>query len=103
VYEIRTVERAIHEVIRGASDSEAFATELRARLLTERVANQKRLLAQYVRLELRAGVTPRQAAERFCALTSPELHHVTITELGWSSKRHEEWIAHLVDRELLDA
>jgi AcrR family transcriptional regulator len=92
----------IHEVIRGAADSEAFAVELRARLLAERLANQKRHL-QHVRLPLREGLTLRQAAERFCALTSPELHHLTIAELGWSRVRHEAWIAELAERELLGA
>ena len=93
----------IHEVIRGAADSEAFAIELRARLLSERLANQKRHLAQHVRLELRAGLTLAQAAERFCALTSPELHHLTIVELGWSRQRHEKWIGDLAEFELVGA
>ena len=92
----------VHKVIRGAADSEAFAIELRARLLSERLANQKRHFAQHVCLELPAGLTPRQAAERFCALTSPELYHLTIEELGWSRRRHEEWIAELAERDLLD-
>src|SRR3954470_486084 len=80
----------VHKVIRGAADSESFAVELGARLLSERLARQKRFLAQVVRLEPRAGVTPRQAAERFCALTSPELYHLTTVDLGWSKRRHEE-------------
>ena len=57
---------------------------------------------QHVRLPLREGLTLRQAAERFCALTSPELHHLTIAELGWSRRRHEEWITELIERELLE-
>lgn len=93
----------IHEVIRGAADSEEFAIELRARLLSERLANQKRHLAQHVRLELRAGLTLAQAAERFCALTSPELHHLTIVELGWSRRRHEKWVGDLAEHELFGA
>jgi AcrR family transcriptional regulator len=92
----------VHKVIRGAADSEAFAVELRARLLSERLANQKRHFAQHVALDLPARLTPRQAAERFCALTSPELYHLTIAELGWSRRRHEEWISELAERELID-
>ena len=93
----------IHNVIRGAADSEAFAVELRARLLSERLVNQKRHLAKHVRVRLRAGLTPRGAAERLCALTSPEMYHLTTAELGWSRERHQEWIAALAERELLGA
>jgi AcrR family transcriptional regulator len=91
----------IHQVIRGAADSEPFAVELRERLLTERLANQKRHFTQHVRPALRAGLNMRQAAERFCALTSPELHHLTIVQLGWTRLRHEQWIADLAEADLL--
>jgi len=42
-----------------------------------------------------------QAAERFCALTSPELHHLTIVQLGWTRLRYEQWIANLAEADLL--
>jgi AcrR family transcriptional regulator len=93
----------IHNVIRGAADSEAFAVELRARLLSERLANQKRHLARHVRLDLRPGLTPREAVERLCALTSPEMYHLMTAELGWSRERHQDWIAAIAERELLGA
>ena len=93
----------IHNVIRGAADSEAFAVALRERLLSERLANQKRHLAKHVRVDLRTGLTPRQAAERFCALTSPEMYHLTTAELGWSRQRYQAWIAALAERDLLGA
>jgi hypothetical protein len=48
-------------------------------------------------------MTRRGAAERLCALTSPEMYHLTTAELGWSRERHREWIAALVERELLGA
>lgn len=93
----------IHEVIRGAADSDVFAIELRARLLSERLASQKRHLVRHVRPELRAGLTLAQAAEQLCALTSPELHHLMIVELRWSRQRHERWIGDLAERELFGA
>jgi AcrR family transcriptional regulator len=91
----------IHNLIRGAADSEAFAVALRRRLLDARLANQKRHLARHVRVDPRPGLTPRQAAERFCALTSPELYHLMTAELGWSRRRHETWIAVLAEGALL--
>jgi AcrR family transcriptional regulator len=91
----------IHNVIRGASDGEPFAVELRARLLRERLESNMRRLDQYVGEELRPGLTLAAAAERYCALSSPEMHHLTTVDLGWSQRAHEEWLAALVEGELL--
>jgi AcrR family transcriptional regulator len=90
-----------HHVTRGAGDSEPFAVDLRARLLAERLANQTRHLQLLVGEALRPGLTLAQAAERFCALSSPELHHLLTSELGWPSDRHEAWLAELAGIELL--
>lgn len=90
-----------HVVIRGAADSEAFAVALRTRLLAERLANNRRHLARLVPDALRPGLSPEQVAERFCALSSPELHHLVISELGWSPEAHEAWIATVAEAELL--
>lgn len=90
-----------HRVIRGAADAEAFAGELRARLLAVRLTRQTRHLRLLVGDALRPGVTLDHAAERFCALTSPELHHLLTTELGWSHAAHEAWLAALAAAELL--
>lgn len=91
----------VHEVIRGAADSDPFAIDLRARLLKERLVNQTRHLTQDVRPDLRDGLTMRQAVERFGALTSPELHHLTTVQLGWGRSRHEKWVAELAEQDLL--
>ena len=53
------------------------------------------------RPDLRAGLTLRQAVERFGTLTSPELHHLTIAQLGWGRSRHETWVADLAEQDLL--
>lgn len=91
----------IHRVIRGAADSEPFAVELRARLLEERLARNTKHLREFVGGELRTGLTLRRAAERFCALTSPEMHHLLIADLGWSARLHQEWVATVADQDLL--
>lgn len=90
-----------HVVIRGAGDSEEFAVELRARLLDVRLANNRRFLRRLIGDALRPGTSVQQAAQRFCALTSPELHHLLLSELGWTRKAYEEWIAALAESELL--
>ena len=91
----------IHHMIRRAADGEPFAVELRARLLQERLASNAKRLHDYVGGELREGLTLRRAAERYCALTSPEMHHLVTADLGWSLRAHEEWVAALAEQDLL--
>ena len=91
----------IHTVIRGAADSEPFAVELRRRLLRERLASNTKRLDLYVGDQLRSDLTLDRAAERYCALTSPELHHLMTVELGWSHQAYEDWLATLIEQELL--
>ena len=81
--------------------SEPFAVELRGRLLRERLASNTNRLRLYTGDELRPGLTLERAAERYCALTSPELHHLLTVELGWSLQEYENWLATLVEKELL--
>jgi AcrR family transcriptional regulator len=91
----------IHAVIRGAAASEEFALELAQRLLRERLASNTARLRTYVAGELRPGLTFRQAAERYCALSSPELYHLVTAELGWTPKQHREWLAAMAQSDLL--
>jgi len=91
----------VHSIIRGAGDSEPFAVELRARLLRERLASNTKRLDQFIGSELRSGLALDQAAERYCALSSPEMHHLLTAELGWSAEAHESWLAALAEKELL--
>jgi AcrR family transcriptional regulator len=92
---------AVHAVIRGAGDAEPFAVELRAKLLEARLAANRELLRRYAAGALRRGLTYDDAAERFCALTSPELYHLLTVELGWSLPRHARWLVGTLERELL--
>src|SRR5206468_2352174 len=90
-----------HVVIRGAADSEAFAVALRARLLDVRLTRTSQRLARLVPDALRPGLTHEQAAERFSALLSPELHNLLISEYGWSPAAYEAWVASVAEAELL--
>ena len=88
-------------MIRAAADKEPFASELHAALLTARLESQRQLLRTYLHGALRHGLTDDDAAERHCALTSPELHHLLTVELGWDAERHAHWLADTLERELL--
>ena len=93
----------IHHVIRAAADSEPFAVALGDRLLRERLASNVKHLRDYLGDELREGFPLRRAAERYCALSSPEMHHLLTVKLGWSRRMHQEWLGDMAERELLGA
>ncbi len=94
---------ALHHVIRGAADCEPFAVELSARLLSERLTSNTRRLRAYIGDELRSGLDIRRAVERYCALSSPEMHHFLTVRIGWSLRRYEDWLAELAQLDLLCA
>lgn len=91
----------LHAVIRGAADQEEIAVELRNELLAERLANHRRLIQLFLGGDLRNGLTLSEAADRYTALSSPELHHLCIQNLGWTLDQHERWLFELAERELL--
>ncbi len=92
----------LHAIIRGAADGDAFAAELRHRLLQRRLDGQTAAVQAYLNGALRPGLTVTEAGERFCALSSPELHHLLVVELGWPPERHQAWLTRLLETELLD-
>jgi hypothetical protein len=91
----------VHAVIRGAADSEAFAVELRQRLLQRRVEDIATNLRRTLPEGVRPGLTWKQAIDRFAALASPELHHLLTVELGWTPHQYRVWVGRLLDTELL--
>ena len=91
----------IHAVIRGAADKEAFAAALGRRLLNDRLSNQTERIRQYLRRNLRRGLSVAEAGQRYCALTSPELYHTLTVEFGWTADQHRRWLTNLLQGELL--
>jgi hypothetical protein len=91
---------AVHAVIRGAADKEAFAAALGHRLLHDRLHQTKRI-DQHLRTDLRPGLSVAEAGQRYCALTSPELYYVLTVEFDWTADRHREWLTSLLEFELL--
>lgn len=93
----------VHVVIRGAADREEFAVTLQQGLLRTRVTKTRQFLQSIVGNALRPGLSIDEATQRFCAISSPEMHHLLIGQLGWTLEDHEEWFAELVERDLLGA
>lgn len=99
----RTLARTspIHAVIRGAADREEFAVELRQRLLQRRLDGVTAIAAEYLRDALRPGLTVDAAAQRYAALVSPEMYHLCVAEMGWTTRQHQQWLTELLHIELL--
>jgi AcrR family transcriptional regulator len=93
----------LHAVLRGAADREEIAGELRNEMLAARLALQRRIIQLLLGGHLRNGLTLSDAADRYCALSSPELHHLCLEALGWTPDQHEQWLAELAAHELLGA
>lgn len=91
----------VHVVIRGAADQEEFAVTLRENLLRTRLERQRQLLGTFIGDALRPGLSIDEAAQRYCAISSPEMHHLLIGQLGWTPEDHEEWFAALAVQDLL--
>jgi AcrR family transcriptional regulator len=93
--------RPIHAVIRGAADKEAFAAVLGRRLLHDRLTAQTERVRDYLRHDLRAGLSVDQAGQRYCVLASPELYYLLTVELDWTADEHRRWLTELLKTELL--
>ena len=91
----------VHAVIRAAADAEPFAVDLRAQLLEVRLARHSRWIRKDLAGALRPGLTIKLAAQRFCALQSPELYHLVTVELGWTAEQYRDWLAALAETDLL--
>jgi AcrR family transcriptional regulator len=92
---------SIHAIIRGASDKEPFARALAQRLLSERLTNQTERICRYLADDLARSLSPTDAGQRYCALTSPELFYLLTVQLGWTARQHRDWLTKLMRIELL--
>lgn len=99
----RTLARtsAIHAVIRGAADREEFAVSLRERLLRQRVDSVAALVQRFLGGALKPGLTVEDAAQRYAAIASPELHHLLTVEVGWTDGRYRQWLTQLLEADLI--
>lgn len=93
--------RPVHAIIRSAAETEPRVADLRARQLRVRLTRNARYLDDFVADALRPALTLKEAAEQYCALSSPEMYELLTVQLGWSDRRHERWLAATAHRELL--
>ena len=93
--------RPIHAVIRKAWGGEAFVDDLRTRLYQTRLERNTAHLRTYISDDLRPGLTMREAAQRYFAISSPELYDLMTQQLGWSAAHHQRWLADTAAHDLL--
>jgi AcrR family transcriptional regulator len=103
----RTIlERAgpVHAIIRTAAATDSDIAALRRRHQRDRLLGQRefvRLLAQAG--PLRNGLTLDDAAYEYWIMATPEIHHILVSEQGWSNDRYEAWLRRSLEALLLPA
>jgi hypothetical protein len=58
-------------------------------------------LLQSLRSDLRAGLTPGAALDRYVACTLPETYRTLVLERGWSPDQYQRWLTELLLAQLL--
>ncbi|HEY1293473.1 MAG TPA: TetR family transcriptional regulator [Chloroflexota bacterium] len=92
----------IFEVMRNAAPSEPEVAQLLEALLRERLQGMRVFVEALMRNgPLLAGVSIEAATETTWALSSPDLHRLVTTRLGWSAAQYAEWLAGMLSRALL--
>jgi AcrR family transcriptional regulator len=93
----------VHSILHTAASSDAKAAEL------ERADRGRRYEGQCAYIEmllangsLRAGVAPKEAADTYSTLASPETYAYLVEERGWSAQQFEHWLQDSLARLLLD-
>ena len=82
----------IHEILRGAADTDPEIAAMLDRHKSERLVGQRALLAIVARrLPLRDGLTARSAADVLFAVGSPETYRLLVVDRGWSAARFKAW------------
>jgi hypothetical protein len=85
----------------SALGGEAFVDDLRTRLAQTRLERNTAHLRTYIGDDLRPGLTMREAAQRYFAISSPELYDLMTQQLGWSAAHHQRWLADTAAHDLL--
>jgi AcrR family transcriptional regulator len=90
-------------VLDAAATSHEELAALRDSLEQQRWEGQHRF-AQHLADSgsLRAGLTPRTAADVIYALQSPTVHDSLVLDRGWTPIAYQDWLADLLARSLLD-
>jgi len=92
--------RPIFEVMRGAAASEPAVAEILATGEHYRLKNMQ-VYAEWFAARGPLRMSTRKAGETIFTIASPDVGRLLCDELGWSRKRHSDWVADLLKRALL--
>ena len=101
----RTLQRVaqLQHILADAAAADRRAADLRRRDFDRRLRTQAAFIDMLLSNgPLRAGLTPREAADSYSALASPTTYAFLTGERGWSPERFESWLADSLTRLLLE-
>jgi AcrR family transcriptional regulator len=92
----------IYRILVSAAASDPDAASLLGGLTQQRQQGQGTLARSLARSgALRSGLKERDAADVIHALMSPEVHHLLVSDRGWSRERYEQWLTEILADQLL--
>ncbi|MET0324062.1 MAG: helix-turn-helix domain-containing protein [Ilumatobacteraceae bacterium] len=84
----------VYRLLLSAADSDPAAAELLDELNQQRLQGQSEIArALQDHGSLRAGLTPRHAADLVHTLMSPEVFRLLVIDRRWSPDRYRQWLA----------
>ena len=100
ITKLNTILRPVFEMLRGAALTEPEVVGMLAAAEKSRMANMQRY-ASWLAARGPLRMSTKKAGEMIFAIVSPEVGRLLCDELGWSEKRHAEWVADVLKRTLL--
>jgi AcrR family transcriptional regulator len=92
----------IYRILLSAAASDPDAASLLGELTQQRQQGQGSLARSLARAgALRPELKERDAADVIHALMSPEVHHLLVSDRGWSGERYEQWLTTTLADQLL--
>ena len=94
----RSITERVAPIVRVASEAAASDPELAAMMEDVKVARRKEMIAS---AEIMAGpdglrLDKKEAAATLYVLYSPAVADMLMLDHGWSAKRYEKWLAHML-------
>jgi AcrR family transcriptional regulator len=93
----------LFHVLHGAAQADPEIAALWARIQSEFHENQRAIVEDlHRRGALRRGLDADTAADILWTLNHPDVYVLLVVERGWTLDEHEEWLARVLARELLE-
>ena len=102
IYQVMQRMSPVFELLRATAKLEPDIDEYLENLLKERLHGMHYLIENLIRIgPLRDQQDPNKAAETVWAVSSAEVFHLLIVDLGWSEMQYVLWLEEILTRVLL--